>query len=322
VTVIIAVASVNAIIVQKKPIAEFWEDGALHQLIWVLLVWIFPLAQWYTLHTWPANRIRRLNHLLARPEQYHRFIHRILERRYRRIRLLPLRWDLRRAMKHGQNLVVIGNIRQMTRPLPHGAADGFEPIPLYGDNARLADLALLGGRRPPSTSTCADMNHPRLAAGLSDAFPPLHGLERVFTAPVRSTKYFIVLGITLLLTLPFLQSSPLIIPVMMAIIGAICYAFYRLENREYHWWLIPGGLVHRRGGLLTAGMRVRRIPASEAILFFDYGSRLRFAWVGHRRRLYRIACDTTRFPYLLAAWQNRARTPTEDELCALFTGEA
>jgi len=103
--------------------------------------------------------------------------------------------------------------------------------------------------------------------------------------------------------------------------AATCFILYRAEGREYHWWLIPGGLAFRRSGLFLGNSHVRRIPARESTLFFDYDSKLRFAYIAHGRRLYRIACDKTLFPYLLAAWLNRARTPTEEELRDLFAGD-
>lgn len=327
----IGVLIVWAMIDEGRGLSSLTPAPTVIYLAITLFFWGLTALQIHSLRNKPAHRMQRLKRLLSTPAGRNRFPHRLLERRYRRFIRLTQKWGLRRAMRNVENVVVVANRlgpvnpfgwgREQTRHLPRSAADGFEPIPLHGDNARLADLASLESHAAPAGSTHAAAGHHQ-TAHIPTAFPPLQGLGRVFTAPVRSTKYLIVVGITLLLTLPAMRSSPIFSILMLVIVGLICYAFYRIENREYHWWLIPGGLVYRRGGLLTAGTHVRRIPACEAILFFDYESPLRYAWVAHRRRLYRIACDRTRFPYLLAAWLNRARTPTEDELQALFTGEA
>ncbi len=291
---------------------------------WLLFIW-----QWHRIYHKPHLRMRRLRRLLARKNQRLRFTHRLIEHRHRSLLRSFWRWgvrwiwhwELRTAMRYGRGDVIVANSRKVSRPLPRGGDDGFEPMPLHGDPARLADLAALEEQPNPERTNPAQygLNH----AIFTSAFPSLRHMGRRISSPGRMAKYVIISCILLALFLPTYQASPVFAIVFYGVLFLIMGVFYLWEGREYDWWLIPGGLVYRRPGVLGVGAGLRRIPAAEAVLFFDYREKsMRYAYVGHEGRLYRLACDTALFPYLLAAWLNRARTPTEDELRDMFTGNA
>lgn len=317
---LVALLMVVFVIIDRRQYKDFPPVAVVIWLAISSFFWFLTLLQMRVYRHSPTGRGARLNRLLATAAGRRRFPHRLLERCHRGLFRMTTHGGLRRAMGTAGNLVILANRRSLTTSLPRGAGDGFEPIPLYDDNARLADLASLECRptssKPPGSGRSTNVT----TGEASSTFPPLQGLGRMITTPFRSLKYLVLLAIVLLFVVPMMRIDPVYAVVFLTCVVAACFVLYRTEGREYDWWLIPGGLVYRRTGLLPGSARVQRIPAAESTLFFDYGSKLHYAYVCHRHRLYRIACDKNLFPYLLAAWQNRARTPTEDELRDLFTG--
>lgn len=258
----------------------------------------------------PPFRWRRLGRLMADASSKHRFPHRHLEHNNRQFLPMGSIKTIKNMLAETGSVVILAN-RPRNKPLPRGADTGFEPIPLYGDRARLGDLAVLD-------QTCVAPTDDPMSQFAPSAFPSLKGLTQKLKTSDHTSRS-IVNALTMIPTLVFIALTvPRMLAIVLPIFLIIHISKYFYANREYNWWLVPGGLVMQRSVLMHSGVKPIRIPAESATLFYDYRSKHHCVYIYHADELHKVICDKNLFPYLLAAWFNRARMPSEDELHALF----
>jgi len=267
----------------------------------------------------PADRLQRLDALLAHPDGAERFPHRAVERYLRKPPLIELRSRLEELLKACPpgTILLVNSPSPFDVPPPRPHDIPFEPVELDDDEQRLELLRMgYGDDIPdallPPRTRAKRRKTSQLVAHLKAIKPAIQKLLLAawFVFLAASTTWSVYRAV---------QTGRWwdVDLMMLAFLALITFGLLYALMCPTSFWLVPGGLVWWTRWLFGSREDIMRFEASEFVLLHEEQKLRLLAKDG---REVAMNAGVTEVFTLLCAWFSEARPPTQDELESFFRG--
>jgi len=255
-------------------------------------------------------RTERLKTIVSKVDSVHRLPHRHVEMLMRsRFASLSTKHRIAERLNPGDTIVV----RSLGGPplsMPRGSEVPFEPVAITQKTAGaygLVGLSLGSAGRPGDAGA-----HEKAVRQSGPFFPPL-------------SKTYLFFAIILPVALFTLRRDIGWLPFVTYLAGLVLWATFPRNSRGRRslwqrlltgWWIVPGGLVFREGGLAKPAQVIGLLTANDSSMLVD--ARCGKVIVHRGNQTFPILADPFFCWAILAGWISTARTPTMAEIESLL----